>query len=88
MSAFGRRKSSIMARVKASECKCCECGKPAVTFFPVIDPDIPSSPYCAKCIDKAKMELAMTLWGDDKEMLEASKAAIEMIREKRERRHP
>lgn len=27
--------------VKASECKCIECGKPAVAFWPVIDPDIP-----------------------------------------------
>ena len=43
--------------MKASECKCCECGKPAVAFWPVCDPDIPSYPYCRKCLDKVKMEL-------------------------------
>lgn len=72
--------------VKATDCKCIICGKPAVAFFPVIDPDIPSHPYCAECIDKAKLELAMTLWGDDKEMLEVSKAVIEIERKERERR--
>ena len=62
MSAFGRRKSSIMARVKASECKCCECGKPAVAFYPVIDPDIPSYPYCPACLEKAMIEMAKVVW--------------------------
>ena len=41
-------------QVKATECKCCVCGKPAVAFWPVIDPDIPSHPYCRKCLDKTK----------------------------------
>ena len=45
--------------MKASECKCCECGKQAVAFYPVIDPDIPSYPYCRECLDKAKLELAI-----------------------------
>ena len=40
--------------VKASDCKCCVCGKQAVAFWPVIDPDIPSEPYCRKCLDKTK----------------------------------
>ncbi len=40
--------------MKASECKCCICGKQAVAFWPVIDPDIPSHPYCRKCLDKEK----------------------------------
>lgn len=40
--------------VKASDCKCCVCGEQAVAFWPVIDPDIPSEPYCRKCLDKTK----------------------------------
>lgn len=48
--------------IKASDCKCCECGKPAVAFWPVIDPDIPSNPYCRKCLDKAKAELMIKLF--------------------------
>lgn len=39
---------------KASDCKCCVCGQQAVAFWPVIDPDIPSNPYCRKCLDKTK----------------------------------
>jgi hypothetical protein len=42
--------------MKASECKCIECGQQAVAFWPCIDPDIPSHPYCRKCLDKAKQE--------------------------------
>lgn len=40
--------------VKASDCKCCVCGEQAVAFWPLIDPDIPSEPYCRKCLDKTK----------------------------------
>lgn len=47
--------------VKASDCKCCECGEQAVALWPVIDPDIPSYPYCRKCLYKAKQELMMQL---------------------------
>lgn len=43
--------------MKASECKCCVCGKPAVAFWPLIDPDIPEQPYCRKCLDKAKVKV-------------------------------
>ena len=45
--------------MKASDCKCCICGKQAVAFWPVIDPDIPSHPYCRKCLDKEKMKMIM-----------------------------
>ena len=62
--------------MKASECKCCECGKQAVAFYPVIDPDIPSYPYCRACLDKMKMELAKKIWGDDSEMLAIAKEVI------------
>lgn len=46
---------------KASDCKCCKCGAQAVAFWPCIDPDIPSYPYCRKCLDKAKWELIIKL---------------------------
>ena len=47
--------------MKASEYKCCVCGKQAVAFWPVCDPDIPAHPYCRECLDKAKMELMIML---------------------------
>lgn len=52
--------------MKASECKCVECGAEAVAFWPIIDPDIPSHPYCRKCLDKAKMELLVNGFGYEK----------------------
>lgn len=53
-------------KIKASDCKCCECGKQAVALFPVTDPDIPSYPYCRECLDKTKMELFIKLQEIDK----------------------
>ena len=47
--------------MKASETTCCICGEQAVAFWPVIDPDIPSRPYCRKCLDKEKRELLRRL---------------------------
>lgn len=47
--------------MKASECKCINCGKQAVAFWPVFDPDIPSHPYCRECLDKEKRELMIKL---------------------------
>ena len=47
--------------VHASECQCCVCGQAAVAYWPVIDPDIPSHPYCRECLDKAKLELMMRI---------------------------
>lgn len=49
--------------MKASECKCVVCGKQAVAFWPVIDPDIPANPYCRKCLDKAKVQALMNSFG-------------------------
>lgn len=43
-------------RIKASDCKCVVCGQQAVAFWPACDPDIPSHPYCRKCLDKEKRE--------------------------------
>lgn len=49
-------------KVFAKDCKCCQCGKPAVAFWPCIDPDIPSEPYCRECLDRAKRELLIKLF--------------------------
>lgn len=51
---MGKSKSKL---VKASDCKCVDCGKQAVAFWPVCDPDIPSDPYCRKCLDKRKKKV-------------------------------
>lgn len=53
--------------MNASECKCCECGKQAVSFWPVVDIDIPSYPYCRECLDKAKMKMIMELIKHEKD---------------------
>lgn len=53
--------------MKATECKCCKCGKQAVAFWPVVDPDIPAHPYCRECLDKEKEELMIKLTEIDKE---------------------
>ena len=53
--------------IKASDCKCCTCGKQAVAFWPVIDPDIPSEPYCRECLDKQKTEAIAAIFGSDKD---------------------
>lgn len=48
-------------KILASNCKCCECGEQSVGFFLACDPDIPSFPYCRKCLDKAKVRLLLKL---------------------------
>lgn len=52
--------------VKATECKCCVCGEQAVAFWPCIDPDIPSLPYCRKCLDKEKAEMLRRIFKNEK----------------------
>lgn len=47
--------------MKASECKCIKCGKQAVAFWPLVDPDIPERPYCRECLDKQKIQLLVSL---------------------------
>lgn len=64
--------------MKASECKCCKCGKQAVAFWPIIDPDIPSFPYCRECLDKEKTELMIRLLGKDE-----AEAFMEMYKKNR-----
>lgn len=48
-------------KIHASDCKCCVCGKQAVAFWPMIDPDIPHHPYCRECLDKAKYDMLARL---------------------------
>lgn len=52
--------------ILASECNCCEegCSNKAVAFWPVIDPDIPSYPYCRDCLDKVKTRILIMLMDD------------------------
>lgn len=50
----------------AKDLKCCVCGKQAAIFWPVIDPDIPSNPYCSECVEKEKLELMVKLMEIDK----------------------
>ena len=46
----------------AKDYKCCRCKtEQAVAFFPDCDPDIPSYPYCKKCLDKVKVKLLIEL---------------------------
>lgn len=52
-------------KVKASDYKCCVCGKQAEVFYPVCDPDIPAHPYCKNCAEKAHRELLIKLFGQD-----------------------
>lgn len=52
--------------MKASECKCITCGKQAVAFWPLIDPDIPAEPYCRKCLNVAKIKVMMKCFGKTK----------------------
>ena len=54
--------------MEAKDCKCCKCGKQAVAFYPCVDPDIPSYPYCADCLGEAMVEMAQAVWPEDKGM--------------------
>lgn len=62
--------------MKASECKCVECGKQAVAFWPIVDPDIPERPYCRECLDKVKMQTIAMMFGVDEKT--AKKMAVQM----------
>jgi hypothetical protein len=45
----------------AKDEKCIKCGKPAVCFWPVVDPDIPDHPYCRECVQEAKFRIVEKL---------------------------
>lgn len=51
-----------MPTIRAADCVCAVCGKAkAVAFWPCIDPDIKSHPYCQSCLDKAQTALLIKL---------------------------
>jgi len=52
--------------MEAKDCKCCVCGRQAVAFWPLMDPDIPSQPFCRECLDKQKIKLLIELFGYEK----------------------
>lgn len=56
---MGRPEVQDQGRI-ASDCTC-ECGKPAVAFWPVVDLDIPSNPYCRECLVRNKVDLLVEL---------------------------
>lgn len=56
-----RKKST---EIKASDCKCVDCGKQAEIFWPVFDLDIRSYPYCRTCCEKQKQTLLFKLFID------------------------
>lgn len=47
----------------AKDYKCVKCKKDqAVCFWPTIDPDIESHPYCRECKDKIDLELYLKMY--------------------------
>ena len=51
--------------MKACDCKCSVCKTAqAVAFWPCIDPDIRSFPYCRACLNKAQLELLLAIAED------------------------
>lgn len=60
-----KKNGTMPDMVKASDCKCIKCGQQAVAFWPVIDPDIPSHPYCRKCLDKEKLKAMIGAFGEE-----------------------
>lgn len=58
--------------MKAKDDKCSVCGRQAVAYYPCIDPDIPSYPYCADHLYDAMVETAKAVWKDDKGMQAAA----------------
>jgi len=53
-------------KIYAKDCKCCVCGEQADAFWPMIDPDIPSRPYCMACMRSAQIKVFIALMEDEK----------------------
>lgn len=68
--------------MEAKDCKCCKCGKQAVAFYPCVDLDIPSYPYCADHLYEAMVSMAEAVWEDDKVMQLIVKERAKRIMEK------
>ena len=61
-------KTDVGKTVHAKDLKCCKCKKAqAVAFWPCIDPDIQSHPYCKKCLDEVNIELLIAICEQDEE---------------------
>jgi len=54
----------------ASEFKCSRCGKPAVVFVGLNDPDGTDYPMCRKCADDWHTEILMAMHGMGEKMRE------------------
>jgi len=44
---------------------CIDCGKQAEVFWPMVDPDIPSYPYCKTCVRKRQFNLLKKILKED-----------------------
>ena len=70
--------------MEAKNTKCCMCDKQAVAFYPCVDPDIPSYPYCADHLYDAMVDMAKVIWKDDKGMqliaIQQAKKTVEKYR--------
>jgi hypothetical protein len=53
-------------KIYAKDCKCVVCGEQAEVFWPVIDPDIPSHPYCRTCARSAQIKVYIELMESEK----------------------
>ena len=53
-------------KIKASDYKCCVCGKQAEVWYPIVDPDIPPNPYCRKCAEEACQKLLLRILREEK----------------------
>lgn len=72
--------------MKAKDDKCCVCGQPAVAYYPCVDPDIQSYPYCAKHLEQAMIDMAKVVFKNDKGMqflaIYAAKNAVKKYKQK------
>lgn len=50
-----------MTKPKKIKDVCRRCGQPAVAYWPVIDIDIESHPYCRECLDREKVQMMIEL---------------------------
>ncbi len=42
--------------------KCIKCGDKATVYFPVVDIDIKSDPYCDKCVEEERLKLMIAIY--------------------------
>jgi len=52
----------MTGQIQAKDCKCNKCGKSAVAFWPCVDPDIRSFPWCQKCLDEERNTLLVEMY--------------------------